>query len=251
MRRDDHEEDVRRHDRPEHHADLEVCGARREELARTPGGKRDEPRPDDRERRLAALPDGPAEDVVDDPRERDPADAERDRLPLVEIGDARVDQADARIEVVQDDEERESREPRRVRLPLEPVQRLRHLGGRKAVLLRVVEATAVDTPELACDSSFDVLSPLRRTEREIESHEVEGGADPRDPGDHVEHSQDDVEDVSQVRIHRSLAIATSSRQPVSSSSSRERPSRPRSTSRMSAFERRFTNTTKRNPNFLS
>ena len=191
------------------------------------------------------------EDVVDDPRERDPADAERDRLPLVEIGDARVHQADARVEVVEDDEQRESGEPRRVRLPLEPVQRLRHLGGRKAVLLRVVEATAVDAPELACDSRFGVLSPLRRTEREIESHEVEGGADPRDPGDHVEHSQDDVEDVSQVRIHRSLAIATSSRQPVSSSSSRERPSRPRSTSRMSAFERRFTNTTKRNPNFLS
>ena len=109
VRRDDHEEDVRGHDRPEHHADLEVRGPRREELARTPGGERDEPRPDDRERRLAALPDGPAEDVVDDPRERDPADAERDRLPLVEIGDARVHQADARVEVVEDDEQRESR----------------------------------------------------------------------------------------------------------------------------------------------
>ena len=36
VRRDDHEEDVRGHDRPEHHADLEVGRARREELARRP-----------------------------------------------------------------------------------------------------------------------------------------------------------------------------------------------------------------------
>ncbi len=109
----------------------------------------------------------------------------------------------------------------------------------------------MDAPELARDARLGVLSSLRRTQREIEPHEVEGGADPRDPGDHVEHPQDDVEDVSQVRIHRSLAIATSSRQPVSSSSSRERPIRSRSTSRISAFERRFTKTTKRNPNFSS
>ena len=51
----------------------------------------------------------------------------------------------------------------------------------------------------------------------------------------MEHPQEDVEDVSQVRIHRSLAIATSSRQPVSSSSSRVRPIRSRSTVRISVF----------------
>ena len=121
--------------------------------------------------------------------------------------------------------------------------------GSEPVLLRVVEPTAVDAPELARDAGLGILGSLRGAQREVEPDEVEGGADPCDPGDHVEHPQDDVEDVSQVRIHRSLAIATSSRQPVSSSSSRVRPSRSRSTSRISAFERRFTKTTKRNPNF--
>ena len=71
VRGDDHEEDVRDHDRPEHRADLEVCGPRREELARDPGGERDENGADDGEGGLAPLPDGAAEDVVDDPRERD------------------------------------------------------------------------------------------------------------------------------------------------------------------------------------
>ena len=80
-------------------------------------------------------------------------------------------------------------------------------------------------PELARDTRLGVLSALRGAEREVEPHEVERGADPRDPGDHVEHAEEDVEDVLQVWIQRSLAIATSSRQPVSSSSSRVRAMR--------------------------
>ena len=211
----------------------------------------DEPRADDRERDLAPLPDRATEHVVDDPSERDPGDAERDRLPLVEVGRVRDPRAAARVEVVEDDHQREAREPRRVRLPLEPVERLGHLGRREAVLLRVVEAAAVDAPELAGDTGVRVLLPLRRAQREVEADEVERRADPRDPRDHVEHPQEDVEDVSQVRVHRSLAIATSSRQPVSSSSSRVFAMRSRSTSRISAFGRPFTKTTKRKPNFSS
>ena len=213
VRGDDHEEDVRGHDRPEHHADLEVRGSRREELARPPGREGDERGSEHRERGLTALPDRAAEHVVDDPRERDPDDAQRDRLPVVDVRDRRVDEADAGVEVVEDDEEREAREPGRVRLPLEPVERLRHLGWCEPVLLRVVEAAAVDAPELARDAGVGVLLTLRRAERQVEPDEVERGADPRDPRGHVEHPQEDVEDVPQVRIHRSLAIATSSLRP--------------------------------------
>ena len=251
VRGDDHEEDVRGHDRPEHHADLEVRRARREQLPRAPGRQSHEPRADDRERDLAPLPDGAAEDVVDDPGERDPGDAERDRLPLVEICGVAVHEPQPGIEVVEDDHEREAREPRRVRLPLEPVERLRHLGRREAVLLRVVEPAAVDAPELAGDARLRVLLAFRRAEGEVEADEVERRADPCDPRDHVEHPQEDVEDVSQVRVHRSLAIATSSRQPVSSSSSCVFAMRSRSTSRISAFGRPFTKTTNRKPNFSS
>ncbi len=249
--RDDDEEDVRDHDRPEHHADLEIGRARGEQLACTPSSDADERRADQRERDLAPRADRAAKDVVDDPGQRHPTDAERDRLPLVERRDRGIDEADVRVEVVEDDHEREAREPRRVRLPLEPVQRLGHLRRGEPVLLRVVEAAAVHAPELTCDSRICVLPGLWRPEREIEADEVEGRADPGDPGDDVEHAQEDVEDVSQVRVHRLLAMATSSRQPVSSSSSRVFAIRPRSTSRISRFGRPSTKTTKRKPNFSS
>ena len=54
MRGDDHEEDVRDHDRSEHRADLDVRGAPGEELPRAPGRQRHER--DNRERgRLVLL----------------------------------------------------------------------------------------------------------------------------------------------------------------------------------------------------
>ena len=180
-----------------------------------------------------------------------PAEAERDRLPLREVGGVAVDEPEARVEVVEDDHEREAREPGRVRLPLEPVEWLGHLGRGEPVLLRVVEPAAVDAPELARDAGVGVLGRFGGSQREVEPDEVERRADPRDPGGHVEHPQEDVEDVPQVRVHRSLAIATSSRQPVSSSSSRVRAIRSRSTSRISRFGRPATKTTKRKPNFSS
>ena len=67
---------------------------------------------DHRERGLTPLSNGAAEDVVDDPGERDATDAQRDRLPLLQVGDARIHEPDARIEVVEDDEEREARRAR-------------------------------------------------------------------------------------------------------------------------------------------
>ncbi len=251
VRGDDHEEDVRDHDRAEHRADLEVRSTGREQLPGAPGGERDEHDADDGERRLAPLTDGPAEDVVDDPGDCETADGQRDRLPRGEIRDGRVDEPELGVEVVEDDEQREPGEPGRVRLPLEPVQRLGHLARRKAVLLRVVEPAAVYPPELARDSVLRVSRVLRRPQREIEPDEVERRADPGDARDDVQHPQADVEDVSQVRVHLFLAMATSSVQAVSSSSSRVRAIRIRSTSRISRFERWLTKTTNRNPNFSS
>ena len=120
------------------------------------------------------------------------------------------------------------------------MQRLGQHAGRDLVLLRVVEAAAVDAPVLAGDACVAVGALVHRREAEVEPDEVERRADPGDPGDHVQEPQAEVGDVLQVvRVHRSLAISTSSRTPVSSSSSRVRASRSRSTSRISAFGRRF------------
>ena len=119
-------------------------------------------------------------------------------------------------------------------------------GGRDLVLLHVVEAAAVDLPQLAADAVAHVVRALRLLERLVEQDEVEGGADPGDRSDHVQPADQQVEPVRPVRVeegpghaharcHRSIAIATSSCSAVSSSSSVGLPIRLFSTSRISAF----------------
>ena len=255
MRRDDDEEDVRGHDRPEDGTHLEIGGARGEELAGDPGDCDDEQGGRDRDAEVVAQQ--PAGKLVDEQAADQEQRRSADGFPRGQVGDRGVDQPRIGVGPVEEDEQREAAEPRRVGLPLEPVQRLGQDARRDAVLLRVVEAAAVDTPVLARDALVEIRALGRRREPEIQPDEVERGADPGDPGDHVEEAKDEVGDLPQVVrfqpccSHLALAIAQSSRTPVSSSSSRVRASRPRSTSRISAFGRRSTKTTKRKPNFSS
>ena len=254
MRRDDHEEDVRRHDRPEHRADLEIGRPAGEDLARGVRRGHDEPEEEDGHQRLD--PNDAAGDVVEDPRGAEPEQAERDRRPRGDVPNGRVDQVGLRVEVVEDDEQCEPGEPGRVRLPLEPVQRLRELARGDRELRDPVEAAAVDLPRLAADAVVDIPLLPRPPEVVVERDEVERGADPDDPCDDVEPPDQQVEPVVPVRVdqrccHRSFAIATSSPIPVSSSSSRDRSRRSLSTGRISARERPSTKTTKRKPNFSS
>ena len=123
-------------------------------------------------------------------------------------------------------------------------------GGRDAVLLDAVEAAAVDLPHLAADAALAIR--LRRLlEMVVERDEVERRADPDDPRGDVEPAEDEVEPVDEIRVYRehqrSSAIATSSPSAVSRSSSVGFGRRARSTSRISAFGRRLTKTTKRKP----
>ena len=245
VRRDDHEEDVRRHDRPEHRADLEERRARGEELARRVGRERHQH--GDRDRDEPVAPEDAARAVVHEPGERDPGGGEADRLHRAQVGDGRVDEPLVRFQPVEDDEEREAGEPRRVRLPLEPVQVLRQLRRRHLVLLRVVEAAAVHAPVLAGDS---LAGLFRRREPEVEPDEVERRSDPRDPGDHVQHAAGRGRRGLSGSPHppgHCLAIAQSSRNPVSSSSARSRSSRSRSTGTSSARVRPLTKTTNPKP----
>ena len=87
--------------------------------------------------------------VVDEPGGGEQPDRDQDRLPRLEVGDGRVDQAQPRVRVVDDAEEREPGQPRPVRLPLVPVQRLGQVRRRDPELLDPVEAAAVDLPRLA------------------------------------------------------------------------------------------------------
>jgi hypothetical protein len=83
--RDDDEEDVAGHHRPEHRADLDVLGPAREQVADSPGreGYQHEQHGGQRE----VVPDQPADAVIDEPSRRDQGDADRDRLPRAQVGD--------------------------------------------------------------------------------------------------------------------------------------------------------------------
>ncbi len=239
--RDDHEQDARDHDRPQHRPDLDEGAPAAEELAGAPGGERGQAHDRDPEDDLVA--DRPAEEVVDDPGEHEPGEAGPDRDRLREVGHGRVDQVRVGLQVVEEDEQREPGDPRPVRLPLEPVQRLGEPRRRGQVLLHVVEAAAVHGPELTVYALLGIPALARPLERGVEEDEVDRRADPGDPGDHVRPADQQVEPVGQVgiepqdhpRLQRSSAIATSSPSAVSSSSSVGLPIRERSTSRISAF----------------
>ena len=191
VHRDDHEEDVRGHDRPEHRADLDVGRARGEELGRCPRSEDDERRHADSERKLVGV-EQPAERVVDEPRQHKTADRDQDCLGGREVGDRPVDQERGGVRVVDDDQETEPGEPGRIRLPLEPVEGVGDRLGRNLELLHAVEAAAVDLPRLAADAPCGVVLVGGGCEVVVERDEVERRADPGDPGDHVQPADEQV-----------------------------------------------------------
>jgi hypothetical protein len=133
-----------------------------------------------------------AERIVHDPRDRQPGDGDRDRLEGGEVGYRPVDEERRGVREVDGDEEREAGEPRRVGLPLEPVERLRQRLRGDPELLDPVEAAAVDLPDLAADAPAGVPFVGRRDEVVVERDEVERGADPGDPRDHVQPAEDQI-----------------------------------------------------------
>jgi hypothetical protein len=64
------------------------------------------------------------------------------------------------------------------------VQVLRHVRRRQQVFLLVVEAAAMHRPQFAEHAGRAI-----RLQRAVEHDEVEGLADPRDRGDHVQPAQ--------------------------------------------------------------
>ena len=91
VRRDDREEDVAGHHRPEHRPDLDVLGPACEQVADAPGRERHQHEQHRAERDV--VPEQPAEAVVDEPGCGEQGDADRDRLPRAQVGDRLVDQA--------------------------------------------------------------------------------------------------------------------------------------------------------------
>ena len=256
VRGDDHEEDVRDHDRPEHRADLQVRGARRESCVDAVRGGGDEREHAERERALAApsRPCGTARRRRATPTTSRPIETRADRpAARRQVRHARVDQVRVRLQVVEDDEEREAGEPRPVGLPLVPVQRLRQLRAGDPELLDAVEAAAVDLPRLAADAALAVALFCRRQQVVVERDEVERRCrSRRSPRSTWNQRNDEVEPVGERTGLRAAAIGPPrSRRARRAPSRAPRPSGGRSAraapSRISVFGRRLTKTTKRKP----
>ena len=214
LARDDHEEDVRRHDRPDGGAHVDVGGPAAERAGQLPGKEREEPE-HDHARIPPCLPSGE--------RHRRSYTTHETTMLAIPIPTAcadgerrhrRVDHHRLGPQPVDDDQERRAREPRGVGLPLEPVQPLREPRRGDRVLLGVVEPAAVDGPELAGDALPRRLrAGLRGLEAVVEPDEVERGADPCDARDDMQPAQQHAEDLDQVGFHHSGALGRGLRVP--------------------------------------
>ena len=139
-----------------------------------------------------------AGEVVDEPRDDQQRERDHDRLPRLEVGDRRVDQAQPRVCVIDDAEEREPGQPRPVRLPLVPVERLRQVQRGDPELVDAVEAAAVDLPRLSADAFLTIMLLLGLVQVVVERDEVERGADPDDRRRRVEPAEDEIQPVGGV-----------------------------------------------------
>ena len=199
---DDDHEDVGRHHGAGNDPHMNEGATPREDMREDIGEGEDEREDACREQRRVP-PDGrTAEPVIDRPAQDDGNERDEDRGPGGDVEHRRVDQVGARIEIVDDGEQQEARDPGEISLPLEPGEMLRQARGCGEVFLDVVEAAAVHLPCLAAHAIWQIAA---RLEREVERHEIERGADPRDPGDHVAPADQEVQPVGDEGLEHGLS----------------------------------------------
>ena len=150
-----------------------------------------------RERASVAANGRAAQPVIDRPARNDGGERDDDGLPRRQIGNGRIDEVGAGIEVVDDGQQEEARDPGEIGLPLEPCEVLGKRGGCREIFLHVVEAAAMNLPCLAAHALRKALS---RLQREVQRHEIEGRADPRDAGDHVAPADHEAQPVGDERL---------------------------------------------------
>jgi hypothetical protein len=75
------------------------------------------------------------------------------------------------------------------------------LGRRHLELLRVVEAAAMDRPQLAANAGVGIFLALRRREAVVEEDEIERRADPGNAGDEVHPADQQLQPLACVGFH--------------------------------------------------
>ena len=178
----DHHRDIRHHDGADGHTDLHKGTACRENLGIAPGKEDDEGKPGDDKPARVTPQRAAAQCVIGDPATDNAADAERDRLPWLEIENLGVDHIETGTSVINDGQQREPRQPGGVGFPFEPCQLVRHARRRDQIFHHVVETAAMHLPGLAMGAIGQLLS---RLQAQVKRDEVERGSDPGDAGDNM------------------------------------------------------------------
>ncbi len=186
---DDDVRDIRHHHGADERAELDKGAAAAEDLRQPPGDENQIDEEHREERHVVLAERRLAEQVVDDPADRQGEHAERHRLPRGEVEHRAIDEIELRVRPVVHAQKREAGEEGRIRLPFEPGEVLRHVARRDHVFLHVVEAAAVHLPGLAADTFGQAGALLQG---QVEMHEIEGRADPGDSRDHVQPADGEI-----------------------------------------------------------
>ena len=145
----DDQEDVGDHCRTDDGADMDIGGARVEQAVQQMRREEQADEPEEAEQHIVLAERRAAEQVVDQPADDQSRKADRDARAGAELRPGRIDQIALRAEIINEHQQRESADPGEIGLIFEPVQMLRHRGRRDLIFLVMVEAAAMDRPELA------------------------------------------------------------------------------------------------------
>ena len=137
-----------------------------------------------------------AEQVIDEPADDQRAETDGNSHGRRQIT-ARRDQVERRVEVVDHHQQGHARQPGGVGLPLEPVQVVRHLRRCQLVLFQVVDAAAVNRPEIARQA----VAGVGAVKVVFQPDEIERRTDPGDADDHVNPANSKVQPFGQMCFH--------------------------------------------------
>ena len=203
--RDDPEEHIGAHAGGDHRAHQQERRAPGEPVAGQPGSQAHHQKDQCPHDRIAvpALSECLADQVVDDPEHREKRHSHTDGRATGPVHQGFVDQVGAGAPQVGHREQRKPGQPGAVGLPVEPVQVLRHHTRCHGVLLRVVEPSPMDGPQLATHPQVLQVLRSRLDQTAVEEDEIERGSDPGDGGDDMHPAQQQIGPVKVIRFHAS------------------------------------------------
>ncbi|MPL84620.1 hypothetical protein SDC9_30585 [bioreactor metagenome] len=195
--RHDDQEHVRGHDRRGEGAKVQQRRAAREHLRIAPGHRHQDDVKQHHQRGAVLAEPRLAQQVIEDPADRQRPRRDRDRAPGRQVHHPRVDQVELRLRPVEQHQHGKARHPGHVAFPFEPGQLVGHPLGRHHVFLDVVEATAMHLPG-------GPGHPLRRArfgpQAKVQRDEVEGRPDPGDGGDDMQPAHRELRPLEQEGI---------------------------------------------------